>query len=435
MHYAQSNTLLSYVRSLYSSQLLKSSSIYLFGGLLNPAISFLLLPVLTRYLTPSDYGILAIINSVNGFLLNLVIFGQNSSLQRFFYDYDKDRSKELLINCFLIVSVTSLISGVLLWVFQSIFKYNFGFENWWLAVILFIAYSTAFKTLIQSHMQIAKHPITFVQISVSSFLITILLSIYLVVYRGYDWQGRVYASLIFGILFLVFGVGFMLFSNKVSLTPSKSVLKDISYFGSGLVPGALAGWGLNLADRFILSHMVGAATTGLYNIGYQFGYIVYLVVAACGRAWAPYFWENYLSKGEIGRRNIMRVSRNILIGIFLLALSVALIGPIILRIMVPPQFYEASKYIKWVAFGYAFQGLQIVFSPYLAYHKKTFLMSLIATTSVILNVILNLLLIPYYGGVGAAIATLLAFLFCLVVTMSFVYKLEGVSIINILEAE
>jgi O-antigen/teichoic acid export membrane protein len=419
--------------SIFPTQLFKSSSIYLLGGLASSGISFLLLPILTRYLTPFDYGILAVINSLSGFLLSIVLFCQNSSYQRFYYDFDSIKSKSLLFNSVIVITISGFFTGIFILILQMIVNFNFGFENRWLLIILFMAYSNAIRLLIQGYFQISKRPTAFTIISISNVMFIMLVTIYFVVYNDYDWQGRVWATFISSILFLPLCFGFIFFSGKFSFNPSKDILRDIIFFGGGLLPGALSGLGLNLADRFILSYMAGAETTGLYNVGYQFGFIVYLFVAASGRAWSPYFWENYLKKGKKGKKNIYKASRIILIGIFFLALFVSLAGPVVLRFMVSPTFYGASQYIVWIAFGYAIQGFQIVFSPYLSYYKKTLLMSAIAIASVAVNIILNILLIPTYGGQGAAIATFFSFLFSLLIEMFYVYKLEGISIMTILK--
>lgn len=425
--------MISHIRSLYSSQLLRSSTIYLIGGLISSGIPFLLLPVLTRYLTPADYGILAVVNSLSSLLLNVVVLGQNSSYQRFFYDYSEEKAKSLLFNVVIVMTCSTLLTGVLLCAFQLVIHYNFGFDDKWLMIILFIVYGNSIHLLIMGYIQIINRPLTYLTINSVKALLIMLISIFFVVYQGLNWQGRVFGNLFYIILFLPIGFGFIFFSKKFEIAPSKEILKEIGYFGCGLLPGEVAGWGSNLADRLILAHFAGAETTGLYNIGYQFGFIVYLVVAASGRAWSPFFWENWLKKGENGKKRILKASRIILIGIFSLALFVSLAGPILLRFMVAPEFYSASQFITLIAFGYAFQGFHIIFSPYLSYHKKTFLMSNIAIATVVVNIGLNILLIPQYGGQGAAMATLFAFLFSLLLEMFFVYKLEGISIMTILK--
>jgi O-antigen/teichoic acid export membrane protein len=425
--------LISLIRSFFSSQLLKSSSIYLVGGLVSSGIPFLLLPVLTRYLTPADYGILAIINSLSSLLLNVVVFGQNSAYQRFYYDFDEKIRRRLFINAVIIITGCTVLTGALTAVLQIIIQYDFGFNNKWLMIILFIVYGNSIHLLVMGYIQITNRPLTHMTINTVKVFLIMFISIFFVVYQGRNWQGRVFGNLFYIILFLPIGFGFIFFSKEFEIAPSKAILKEFSHFGGGLLPGAVAGWGVNLADRLILDYFDGAATTGLYNIGYQFGFIVYIVVSACGRAWSPFFWENWLQKGAVGKKRIMKASRIILVGIFLLAVFVSLAGPITLRFMVAPEFYSASQYITLIAFGYAFQGFEILFSPYLGYHKKTLLSSYIAIAAVVVNIGLNIALIPIFGGQGAAIATLVAFSFSLLAQMVYAYKLEKISLLTIIK--
>lgn len=101
--------------------LIKNSGIYSIIILLQKGINFLLIPILTIYLTPSDYGIISVVTTINAFLNVFYLFGLNGSLNRFFYEYKEDNKKieKLFGTIITFVLINSFVLTVLLLIFHE----------------------------------------------------------------------------------------------------------------------------------------------------------------------------------------------------------------------------------------------------------------------------------------------------------------------------
>lgn len=411
---------------LSRSETVQSSLIYTAGGMLQRFVPFLLLPIFTRILTPADYGYLALFTTTQEVLKTLFLLGQNSAISRFYYEKEVE-SKAQLNTMGLIVSLFSvLIAGPIFLSLQMIPTLNIGYSIFTLFLLIYIAFGGSIETQLLAYYQISKKPYKYVAVNILNIFIGISLSLYFVFSLKLGWMGRIYPVAIY----ITFILGFyLLFIVKHAFRNINIRLgKDMLLYGVGLLPGALSGWGLNMIDRLFLFKLTGAELTGIYNIGYQFGFIVFVFTGAVSRAWLPYFYDNFINGGEPGKVNIRKASKAIIIGITLITTFVSIAGPTILKLMVPPEFYGATSYIGWIAIGYGVAGLQMCFVVYITYYKKTFLLSGIAIISVIANIILNMVLIPPYGPQGAAIATLCSFMISLLLYMTLAFKLNGTTL-------
>ena len=251
-----------------------------------------------------------------------------------------------------------------------------------------------------------------------------LITIYMVVGKSYLWQGKLYSMMIYYTIFLTFFVFYFLYSKKFLIKLDKNLLKETFRFGAGLIIGTISLWGMNMSDRFIISAILDVGEVGKYAVAHQFGYIVSIIIASVGKAWSPYFWDNFLNNGEEGKNFIIKTSRLIFIGILFLILIVIFTSPILIRFMINDEYHLSSDYIKWIALGYGVQGMQIIFIQYLSYHKKTLFLSLIILITLILKVIMSYILVNSFGLIGAACSTLICFTLPTIAIIVYAFNLE-----------
>ena len=100
--------------NIFKTKLFFDAGVYGFGSILNAAIPFFIMPILTRNLTPVDYGIVSMFNVLLNFTLPFIGVSTNSAIARYYYDKEKVNLKVYLSNCFLI-----LVSSTLLFFFFS----------------------------------------------------------------------------------------------------------------------------------------------------------------------------------------------------------------------------------------------------------------------------------------------------------------------------
>jgi O-antigen/teichoic acid export membrane protein len=178
-------------------------------------------------------------------------------------------------------------------------------------------------------------------------------------------------------------------------------------FSLPLVPHLTANWALAISDRLVLDRYVPAADVGRYSLGYVFSLIVSLVAASIGNALGPA--ANRQLKDPLLAPNVPPLGTYSLVATVAFALGVAVTAPEILAIVAPASYAPASAVVPWVVLGAVFQGFYFVWSTGTWFSMKTKLVPLVTLASAALNVGLNLVFVPRYGVMAAAVSTAVSY--------------------------
>jgi O-antigen/teichoic acid export membrane protein len=204
--------------------------------------------------------------------------------------------------------------------------------------------------------------------------------------------------------------------KEISLRWSWKYFREIGNFGLPLIPHSIASWGLALSDRLILERFVSLHDLGIYSLGRQFATMTTIIVSAIANAWSPFFMKhipNHEDRGLVVRSAMLFWGTISAIG-----LGIALVAPALIRILAAPEYLAATTVVSIIAIGYLAQGLYNVPGNVLSYLKKTNRMALATGFGFITSIILNLILIPRYGIMAAALNVAIAYV--VMFTLAFV---------------
>jgi len=404
----------------YFKRILKHSIIYGVAGVTSQIIGFLLVPVYTRYLTPKDYGVLAIINvsvAIAAIVLNM---GMSSSLFKSYFNHEDEESRKAVVStAFLFhASVTLVLTTVLIVFAKSSSALLFGTEKY--SLFLVIAFLSNFFNIALAIplavFRAREESRKYAAVTLFNFAVGIGFNILFVVVLLKGVIGVLQAGLIAN--FLTYLALIPNIVRRVKIRFSIAELKEMLGFGLPLVPANLAAWILTLSDRYFLKYYSSLREVGLYSLGYKFGTgINILIVIPFSLAWVPFM----LSVAK--EKNAKEVYSYVLTYFFLvgtsLALGLSVLAKDIIAIIATPRFYSAHRVIPMVALSYVLYGCYYIFSTGIYLEKKTKYVPIIVGFAATLNLVLNFLLIPPYGMMGAAVATLVSY-FVLMVEMFFV---------------
>ena len=401
-------------------KLLKHSSVYGLGNVLNKAVGFLLIPFYTHYLTTADYGTLELLDlsiALVGLLLNMWM---NVSLVRHYYDYDDSKNRHEVVGTALIatsvvaavVSVVGIIwaRGISTLILKSPAFYNFV---WVISCNLFF---TCVNSVSFSYLR-ARQRSTFIVIANSlSLVVTLGLNIYFLAVLKTGVLGVLYSSLIGNVLvttvltFLtVKDVGFHFDAHK---------LKVLALFGLPLILSSFSAFELNFADRFFLQHYSNVSTVGIYALGYKFGFMLsFLIIQPFIMIWGSRMYE--VAKRSDAGNVLSRLFAYFSLILTVAALVLSLMIREVVSVLAAPQFHDAYKVVPVVALAYLFYGVAYFFQTGIYVKKKTGWLGLIGVLCSCSNIALNFILIPRYGVMGAAWATALSFLLMSTLTYTF----------------
>jgi O-antigen/teichoic acid export membrane protein len=392
-------------------KLLKNSFIYILGDVLNKSIPFFMLPVLTRYLTPEDYGMISVFTAFVAILAVFTGLSVHGAVNVNFFRISKDELREYIGNVIVILNVTTLSIFLFVLIFQSFLQKKLNLPTEWLFIAVVLAF-TQFITTINLVLWTAEQrpkPYTFYQLAQT--LVTTGLSLILIVAYKMNWEGQLIAQSSGIILFAGISVIFLYQRKYLIFKINRNYINDALKFGIPLIPHSLAAWIKTGADRLILMSLVGSFATGIYSVAYQLGMIVSVLVTAFNKAWSPHIFK-MLSSGPTyeEKKKTVKFIYMYFACILLFSVLFAYLAKYLLPLFLVDQFKESVNYIIYFSLAFAFQGMYLMVGNYIIYEKKTSLLAYVTLSTAILHISLTFLFVSYYGAVGAAMSTVISYL-------------------------
>lgn len=388
---------------------LKSSSIYLGSSVINKAIPFLLLPVFTKYLTPSEYGTLAIFQLILTFYSAFIGMNSHANISKHFYKYSKSQVAKLIGNILIIVSFLSVTFLAITFIFTIFFIDVFSIPSHWLQVMPILSFMFMVNTLNLTVLRNEGKAYSFGVFEIGNTVVNMMTTVVLLVVFQYGWYSQAIGISLAYFVFFIISLIFLRKRGYLSFDFDKEGVRSILIISLPLIPHALGGIVINMSDRLFIEKMVGLEMVGIYSVGYMFGMVVMLFTDAFIKAWSPWFYKNLVEPSDRKKQKIVKYTYIYIIGVFVLAVLISLAAEIIMPYFVDEKFYKAKEFILWIALGYAVHGVYKIFFPYLVHISKTSFLAVSTVLAALINLILNYVLIKNYGAVGAAYATIVAF--------------------------
>ena len=410
---------------LVKLKVFKSVSVFAVVSIITSGISFLLLPILTKYLSKEDYGILSLFNASTRFISILISLGITSILMTKIFKTDKRSLSSyfktyyvlILLNCF-IVSIFVIISFLY-------FDDFFGIPKKIALFIPLVSVGLLFYEFILSIMIYKRQPLKYAITSLSKFGLEILLTLFFVVLLFYNWEGRIGALVIALVFINVISLRYLKKENLLNGKFDFKKLKEMILFGAPFLMFDFSTIVLNLSDRYFIEHFLGLSEAGIYGIGSLVGSLVLIAVNALINVFRPVIYEKtryYLQEKRSLRKISIQYFAILLIITFFL---VVVLNKIIFLYFIDAKFYGSQEIVWTIAFGFFFWGLYCLYISYFIFEKKTKTIFMVSILSISLNLALNYILIPKFGIIGAGYATLATYFFGgIIVYLLFHFKLK-----------
>ncbi len=393
--------------------IIKHTAIYSTSDLLAKAVGFFLLPIYTRYLSPSDYGILELLAVSLNIIMILAQQGlQTSFFRAYSFDYkdDSEEQKSVISTSYLYLAFSSILFlGGMYLLSGQINGLLFQSKNYTnLVRLTFI--TGFFNTLTNIPFQLLRarlQSVRFSLVSILRFLLNLFFNIYFILKLKLGLSGVIYGNLCTGILIAV--LTFFLVSRYLSLKISLAKLRGMLSYGLPLVPGALSFWVLTVADRYLLERLSSTTQLGLYSLGIRFsGILEFVLIQPFLTTWPSIYFP--LAKEKDAQMTFSRLTTYfLLIGCFFGLGIIAISSPAI-KVMADQKFWEASRVIPLLVFATLLYGLFSLLNLGIFIQNKTKYNPMIIGVAAAFNLLLNFLLIPPYGMLGAAYSIFFSYL-------------------------
>ena len=386
--------------------LLHDAMIYGVSGALSQLIGFLLLPLYTRFLTPQDYGIMAMLTIVGSVFEPLARVGITQSVFRFYNlaKTDSERSNVLSTGLISIVTSTVVLLGVFLAVSGPISLWVTGEAN--TANLLRLTLLTNAIGVINgvplAALRADRRVKTTSTFNLAKLFISLIFTIWLVVSLQQGIAGVIWGALIAEALSSI-GL-FALTYRSFPMRFAQDVWRSMIVYGAPFVPHHLLAVGLDLFGIYVVAQKLGIDEAGLYNIAARFVVPLSFTVNSIQQAWTAYKFHR-LKHDDDPRPFFGSVVTYYVAGIAYLWLGISLWGPELLRFMTTKDFHAATPLVWTIGLITVGRGLYYMFGTGVEIGGTVKLLPFISLAGLLTVVALSLPLVDLYGARGAAAAT------------------------------
>lgn len=397
------------ISSILKNKFFSNTLIYFISQIINKALPFLLIPLITRYLSPEQYGLVISFTAFLTFSYVFVGLSMNGAVNVSYFQNTHEQMKTYVFASLLILLVSALITSLLIHIFSVIIIQKTGLTEPWLYLAIFTALFQ-FMTLINLALWQAEQKAK--QFGVyqimQSLLITILTIVFIVGFN-FDAKGVIIANVISIILFGFVSIIFLWRRGYIAFSINHYDFRDLLHFGVPMVPHQLSGWILLQYDKLFIVAMLGLSAAGIYAIGFQIGMMISILTLAFNKAWSPYLFKKLATNpSEPEKQKLVKYTYIYFFSILSLALIISAFSPYFIQWYVGSTFNGSTQVVGIITFAFAFNGMYFMVVNYLFYMKKTKILALITFFNSILYIATSYILLKFYGVIGVAYATLIS---------------------------
>jgi O-antigen/teichoic acid export membrane protein len=389
-----------------------NSGLYAVITILQKAVGFILLPLYTFYLSPSDYGITGLVTSLTGILSVLFTLSLNAAISRFYFDYrdDEDILREFWGTIVTFILVNSIIVSTVLLLFKDYlimpFMKGINFYPYIFIGILTIIVTPVY-TIYQSILQTKQEAIKYSINNSLFFVLTVILNILLIVVFKLGALGMLLASFLTGIVFAIYTVYNLLHNKLIVLTIKKKYLFDALKYSMPLIPHLMSGLIASFVSKIFLNTQQSISYVGLFNIGSQFLLIIDTIQMSVNDAYIPWYYD-LMSKGKEEHYKVIQFADFLLKINCLIGLAFVLFTKEIVQIITRPAYLLAWVVVPVMVIAYQVRGIYLFHVNTLFYNKRATKFIFIATLSGnLISIVLSALLTGMLGIMTPAIVLLI----------------------------
>ncbi len=383
---------------------LRSAAVYTISNIVNAGIPFLMLPILTRVLSPGDYGIVAMFATTVTILGAFTGLNVHSAIGIRYFEQDKSYLPSYIRTALALLLVSTAASAILLWLGAALFESVTHLPREWLALAALVS-GAQFIVQIQLVLwQSENRPWRYGVLRIAQSLLDAGLSLGFIFFFGYLWQGRVGGQALAIMVFAGLTALLLYRGRWLNGTITLRTVKSLLWFGIPLVPHTISSLLIALADRFMVANVLGLASTGIYMAGLQLGLVMGLVADAFVKAFGP--WLNH----QLANKDL-EASKRIVGAIYLsfavfVILGLVFYGALLLVFdwLLPQTYAGAKAVLPFFVVGNVFLGMYYAIVGLIFFSSQTYRISKITVMVGLLSVPLTFLLIQHYGILGAGMS-------------------------------
>jgi O-antigen/teichoic acid export membrane protein len=393
------------------ARLARHSVIYGLGAVVSRLIGVFLLPIYSRYLPHPrrDLGAIETLLALSVVLVTFLRLGIATAFFRFYFDAEDDRGRVRVVRTsfwFTMTTATAgLVAGMLLArPISNLFFASDARTNLVRAAFVILWAQMNYEQL-TSLFRVEERSVSYVAATLANVILTVVATVLLVAVWHKGATGVLVGN--FAGTLIVYFVLLAYRRYQLGLEFDRELFRQMQRFGMPFVPSGVALWLIDFSDRFFLVKLKGAAEVGLYSIGVRVSTAILMLMIALRTAW-PAFAYSIKDDDEAKRTYGFVLTYVVYVGCWL-SLALALLSPWLVRLLTVPTLYPGSRVVSLLVFGGTAYIAYTVMAIGLGRARRTQFNWVVTGLAAVVNVGLNIALIPPYGMMGAAVSTLVAY--------------------------
>lgn len=396
--------------------LINGSILLIFSNLIIKAANFFLLPLYTKFLTPDQLGISDIITNMTAFIFPILVCAFDSAFSAFYYDNKNELYRLKVFNTTLFFLIGTSAIALLLVNFSGLLS-QLLFTNKKFTIAISVALVSVAANLwflpFSLLLRIENKMFRFSVITIVSSFTMITLNVYFVVILQWGYFALIVSTAI--IQFVQCILYFLLTKVKINLRfwDSKLFWKMLKY-AAPLIPMVMVNWVLALSDRYILLYFYGENLVGIYGIAARFVNVLNIITSSIYTAYTAFAFSSYHE--ETSRQVYGKILNGVFLFISLPCWVISIWGKDIITLMVTKEYYNAYMILSPLLFGQLCYTVNTIVGYGIAFAKKSHYYLISAGAGTIINLVLNVILIPKYGLQAAAVTTFLGYFLMMILS-------------------
>ncbi len=387
--------------------MVQSLGIYTIANVINASIPFLLLPLLTNYLSTEDYGILTNFKLLIELLIPFISLNLMTSLQVVYVNRNNEIGSYISSGMIAMLVLTGVFTLAAIVFADQIVAGTGVPASFVIMTAIYALYQNVVEVLL-SIWRMQDKAISFGIFRIVRTAVELGIALVLIVGFNLSFEGSIYAlSYSYGIGTLIAFV--ILIKNKfLPLSFEWKHVKHLFFYGAPLIPHVLGSVAITYTDKLVITEYMGLSENGIYSVGFMVGQVIGLLQNSFNQAWVPYVFNGLKSGAEATKETIVKWTYIYMIAIIAITLIFYLCTPLIFHFL-GKEFQGGMELVLWIALGFAFNGMYKMVGVYFFYKEKTNFIAVISIFTAVINFFFATWMVPRYGYTGAAIATMTAF--------------------------
>lgn len=388
-------------------EIVKHSGNYLIANIATRALAFISIPIYTRLISPVEYGTLSVFLGVAGILGSVLTLCTDQSISRYYFDQKNEEDFRRFTGTSTILAlIVFFFNSLILIFFAEKFGQLVGLQKKLVYLIIPFAFFNGISlTFEQIYGPLKKSRIVAIS-SLSRAYIGFAFSVGIVLMLKTDkFYGPIIGQIIGGAALVFYWIKCI--SPYFKLSFDRTYIKYILSYSVPLIPYVLSGVIIEQFGKVAIGNVKSVSEAGFYSLALAVSSIVSIVIAVSHQAWNPYYFE-YMNSGNYAQHDADQ-NKIFRITIFL-AISIAAFGNEIGLLLAKHTFAKSLYLVPIFVLGYVFYQLAYVYLRNFGFTRKTQYLTLCVLLSGLSNVLLNTVLIPKYGEIGAASSFVISYM-------------------------